>query len=257
MRRAEGAAAAGVTRLLSGIGPSARISLRRKCRFAHRAVLLFPTGLDHAIADFADQGLDVAAPIPSVLVRRRLCARYGLTHEACDVSVTRFRTPSTGVEVEVFLFPRISPALEQGIIDAERTFGFEDHVAVEVHTPDERTLERLMTILQRDTGLVFEGGGHNPHEGAAGSTMLYFVGQTAALTRRARFERFELYCRGDFSTLVERHPVDHNAVDRVYSDWVGADPRHLPSTARKPTLKSAKRRPDADHDDAEGGCAPA
>ncbi len=225
VRRAEGAAAAGVTRLLSGIGPSARISLRRKCRFAHRAVLLFPTGLDHAIADFADQGLDVAAPIPSVLVRRRLCARYGLTHEACDVSVTRFRTPSTGVEVEVFLFPRISPALEQGIIDAERTFGFEDHLAVEVHTPDERTLERLMTILQRDTGLVFEGGGHNP--------------------------------RGDFSTLVERHPVDHNAVDRVYSDWVGADPRHLPSTARKPTLKSAKRRPDADHGEAEGGCAPA
>ena len=156
----------------------------------------------------------------------------------------------------MFLFPRMAPALKQGIIDAERTFGFEDHVAVEVHMPDERTIERLVTILQHDAGLEFEGGGHNPHEGAAGSTMLYFVGQQAALTRGARFERFELYFRGNFSRLVERHPIDHKAVDRVYAAWAGAHPPHLPTTARKPTVEGAKRRAAADQDDAEGGWAP-
>ncbi len=232
--RAEMAAAADIPRVLPGIGPSARTALRASCTFAHRAVLLFPTSLDGAMRDFAANGLDASVPIPSVLVRRRLCHRYGLTNEACDISVIRARPSSAGIKLEVFLFPRTAPALEQAIIDAERRFGFEDHLALEVRRPDERTLESLMTILVHDAGLLFEGGGHNPHEGASGSTVLYFVGPTADQTTESRFERFELHCRGDFSAFVQRHLVDDTAVGRLYSDWAGAD-----------------------HDDAEDGCASA
>ncbi len=252
--RAETAAAADITCLFSGIGPSARSSLRRGCAFAHRAILLFPTDLDHALGDFSDRGLSLTAPIPSVLVRRRLCARYGLSHEACDVSVTRVRMPPTGVELEMFLFPKIAPALDQGIIDTERAFGFEDHLAFEVHTPDERTLERLMTILQHDAGLVFEGGGHNPNAGTAGSTVAYFVRQKAGLTEGPRFERFELYCYGDFSTVIDRHPVDQYEVGRIYSDWAGTDPSAFPTAAQAPTANGSEHRPNINRDDAADGC---
>ncbi len=232
-----------IAHLLPGISPSARTSLRRSCRFAHRAVLLFPTRLDDAIAEFSDRGLAVVAPIPSVVVRRRLCARYRLTHEACDVSVARVRTPATGVLIELFLFPKTAPALEQHIIDAERTFGFEDHLALEVDRPDERTFERLITILQHDAGLIFEGGGHNPHEGAAGSTVLYFVRQTEELSGGPRFERFELYCHGDFSSVVEQHPVHDDVVGRVYADWAALDP-----PVAEPVMQGASVRHDGPRD---------
>jgi hypothetical protein len=209
-----------LTALLPAAGAHGHAILRRSCRFAHRAVLLFPTALEHATADFAARGLEPLASVPSVLVRRRLCARYGLDSEACDVFVTRLRTPSsvTGHNLEVFLFPMTASALEPRIVGAERAFGFEDHVALEVVRPDVATIERLLSILQHDAALVFEGGGHNPHEGSNGSTVLYFVGRTATgPAKRRRLERFELYCQGDFSTVLDRQPIDHSAVERAYS----------------------------------------
>ena len=147
---------------------------------------------------------------------------------------------------------RSSRPLEQGIIDAERAFGFEDHIALEIHEPHERTLERLMTILEQDVGLIFEGGGHNPHEGPGGSTVLYFVRDTAGLTRGPRFERFELYCRGDFSTVVDRHPVHQDAVDRLYADWAASDPRRLPFATQPPMVKPTEQRSNGDHDAEDG-----
>ncbi|MDP2710088.1 MAG: hypothetical protein Q8O56_02625 [Solirubrobacteraceae bacterium] len=223
LQRAGAAAGADVTDLLPTVGPFARAALRRSCAYAHHGLLLFPASLDAAIGDFAARRLEPVAPVPSVLVRGRLCARFALEHDACDVSVTRLHSGprAAGHDLEVFAFPQTAPALRPEIVDAERLLGYEDHLAVHVAQPDTPTLDRLMTILQADAGLVFEGGGHNPHEGAAGATVLYFVGETArsAYGRRARFERFELYCEGDLSAVVDRHPVDREAVARAYARW--------------------------------------
>lgn len=199
------AAAVDVAGLLPAVGQPAVETLRRSCRFAHRAVLLFPSGLDAALDHFADLGLDPVAPVPSVLVRRRLCDRYGLAHDACDVTVTRLRssTRAGNHDLEVFLFPRTAPALHPSIVEAERRFGFEDHLALEDADPDEAVLGRLLGVLGRDAGLAFEGGGHNPHEGTTGTTVLYFAGRAGGSGLR----RFELSCRGDFSALVGRQRV--------------------------------------------------
>jgi hypothetical protein len=194
-------------------GGSASEGIRQSCTFAHCAILLFPDTVESAMRHFADQGLDPRPPVPSVLVRRRLCERYGLEHDACDVAVTRLRpSPNApGHTVEVFLFPRSAEALTPAIIENERTFRFENHLALDIVGPDEQRLERLMALLQRDVGLVWEGGGHNRYEGSHGSTVFYFVGD--------RFERWELHCDGDLSPLIDRHPVETARVTEVYDSW--------------------------------------
>lgn len=194
----------------------AAAAIRRSCTFAHSAILLFPDALDSAMRYFADQGLDPQPSVPSVLVRRRLCERYGLDHDACDVSVTRLR-PSPAAPshmLEVFLFPRTAEALRPAIIDNERAFQFENHLALDIAEPDERRLEALLVLLQSDVGLVWEGGGHNRFEGSRGSTVFYFVGE--------RFERWELHCEGDFSLLIDRHQVDSVRVAAVYASWTAS-----------------------------------
>ncbi len=196
------------------------------CRFTHRGVLLFPTSPESAIVYFADRGLEPTAAVPSVIVRRRLCDRYGIEFEACNVSITHLRAPlSSGHNLEVFLLPMTTAnALEPRIVADERRLGFEDHLAFEVTRPDVPTLEGLLSLLQHDAGLVFEGGGHNPHEG---STVFYFVGEDWRTASRtvSRFQRFELYCKGDFSTLIDCHPVDRGAVERLYTHWAGLGAR--------------------------------
>lgn len=204
---------------LAGLYPAAASALAGAfpadaCVFAHCAVLLFPETLDGALRHFAARGLHPQPPIPSVLVRRRLCERYGLDTAACDVSVTRVRTSpmsTTGHRLEVFLFPKNAAALDARIVEQERALGFENHVAFDIAQPDEQRLEGLIALLQQEAGLVWEGGGHNPYEGAGGSTMFYFVGR--------RFDRLELHCQGDFSAVVDRHPVRTEDVAKAYAAW--------------------------------------
>lgn len=204
--RAEGAARADLGDLLPAVGPFAQATLRRSCADAHHALLLFPTTVAAALDHVSARGLDPVEPIASGLVRERLCARYGLALDACEVSLTHLRTPSpaAGRHLDVFLFPRTAPALRAQIVDREREHRFEDHVAFEVGRPDEPTLERLVTLLQDDAGLVFECGEHNPHEGWGGGTVLYFVAETGRLRRPGdeRVRRVELCCAGDFSALA-------------------------------------------------------
>lgn len=208
-------AAADPASLIVKGGPAAE-AIGEFCAFAHCAVLLFPDTIDDAMRYFADQGLDPRPPVPSVLVRRRLCERYGLEHDACEVTVTRLRpSPSApGHIVEVFLFPRTAEALTPAIIESERTFRFENHLALDIVEPDEQRLEGLMALLQRDVGLVWEGGGHNRYEGSRGSTVLYFLSDC--------FERWELHCDGDFSALIDRHPVESARVAQIYDSWTGS-----------------------------------
>ncbi|MDX6676086.1 MAG: hypothetical protein QOE31_138 [Solirubrobacteraceae bacterium] len=227
LEQAAEAAAGDVVDLLPPVGAPAERVLRRSCAFAHRALLLFPSDLPAATADLRARGLEPTRPLPSVVVRRRLCARHRLDHAACDVSVVRVRAlgaPADGYHLELFLFARSAAALTPSIVHSERTWRFEDHVALEVGGADEAALERIVILLQQQAGLLFEGGGHNPHEGPAGSTVLYFVGETRprGITAAPPFRRYELYCSGDRSSLLARHAVDRAAVARTYSRWAAA-----------------------------------
>jgi hypothetical protein len=204
-----------------------------RCRFAHRGVLVFPTSVDNAIVYFAERGLQPTPVVPSVIVRRRLSDRYGIQFEACEVSITHLGAAlsATGHNLEVFLFPLATAnALEPRMVRDERRLGFENHLAFEVMTPDVPTLEGLLAALQQDAGLVFEGGGHNRHED---TTVFYFVREDWRTSSRScgRFQRFELYCNGDFSTVIGRHPVDHRAVEGVYSNWTDLGRRFESSAA--------------------------
>lgn len=228
-RHAVSAMSADVASLFSA-ETSAAAAVRQCATFAHCGILLFPQTVDSAVQHFAELGLDPLPPVPSVLVRRRLCERYGLTAQACEIYITKLRaTPEPGAHhlIEVFLFPRTAAALEPHIIHQEQTLEFENHIALQINQPDERLLERLMVLLQNNAGLIWEGGGHNPYEGAGGTTVLYFVRDQSVITaHRPVFERYELRCQGDFSSVVNRHPVDVAAVTETYTAW--ANSRHLP-----------------------------
>jgi hypothetical protein len=188
------------------------------CDFTHCAVLLFPNDLVSAMDYFAARGLDPLPPSPSVLVRRRISERYGLAIERCPVWITGLRPPGLRARthlVEVFLFPRTAEAWSPELADNERSLGYENHVAFDIREPNERLLERLIRLLPVGTGLVWEGGGHNPHDGRRGCTVLYFVGR--------RSQRWELRCEGDFSSVVDGHPVDAARVARAYATWTAGE----------------------------------
>ena len=200
--------------LPQGASSQTLAAVRETCRFAHSGVLLFPTELGAALHYFSERDLDPLPVTPSVLVRRRLCERYGLAAEDCRVSITGLRPLDAGFRhhiVEVFLLPKTADAWSSAVADDERVFGFENHLAFDIARPDERLLEQLMTLLQAGTGLVWEGGGHNPHDGPRGSTVFYFVG--------GRSLRWELRCEGDVSAIVARHQVDATKVARAYAEW--------------------------------------
>jgi hypothetical protein len=224
LRYANYASSADVATLLPpDASAAAAAAVREYCSFAHCGILLFPDTLDLALRYFTECGFDPLPPVPSVLVRRRLSERYDLTTEACEVVITRLRTfPGRRAHypLEVFLFPRTARALEPRIVHSERSSGFENHIAFQVSQPDDQLLERLMALLQDDAGMVWEGGGHNPYEGTNGTTVLYFVRNRSATPRL--IERWELHCRGDFSSVVDRHPVDAAAVARTYAAWADA-----------------------------------
>jgi hypothetical protein len=221
-------------------GPPTRL-VAGNCDFAHCAVLLFPSELDAAITCLTAGGLAPHPPVPSVVVKRRLMARYQLAGANCDVWVTRLHPGAgerPGPTVEVFLFPRTSTALDELIVAQERRFGFENHVAFQVRCPTVPLLHTLFEELCGGGGLLWEGGGHNPHEGGSGSTVLYFVRDPAPGAVRSGFERWELHCPGDFREFLADRPVDSQAVARAYRRWAQTRVEHLPS-AQDPSDRPA------------------
>lgn len=223
VRRAESAASTCVSELLPVTAPAAGLPelVREHCDFAHRGVLLFPSTCDEAMRYFDAAGYAPSAPVPSVVVAGRVGARHGVAPRLCGIRVGRLHVAAGDARipgVEVFLFPHTSPAWNPEIAAHEREFGFEEHTALHVRRPDEELLTALMTALHRDAGLIWEGGGVNPGEGETGNSVLYFVRGGPSTTGRERFERWELCCPGDFGTFIARHPVDRDAVERLYRD---------------------------------------
>lgn len=201
-------------------GEAARLT-EDHCAFDHCAVLLSPRSLAAGLEYLERRGLAPSPPVPSTVVRRRLIERYGLGPEDCDVHITRLhlelpnghRRPA----VEVFLFPRTCPELDDHIERSEIAHGFEDHTAFTVARPDPPLLDRLVTAWRREGGLHWEGGGHNPREGGPqGTTVMYFVRSPASSSDR---RRFELHCAGDLTAFISGIAVDTESVGRAYTAW--------------------------------------
>jgi len=71
-------------------------------------------------------------------------------------------------------------------VDGERTYGFEDHLALTLHKPDTHLLTGITTAIRTDAGLLLESWPHIPHEGPQGSTAMYFVRQRSSLAHNER-----------------------------------------------------------------------
>jgi hypothetical protein len=190
------------------------------CVFDHCAVLLFPQSLDGGLRDLERCGLDPLPLVPSTVVRRRVSERYGLDADRCGIHLTRLRVDLPNgrrhAAVEVFLFPKDSAEHSQRIEDSEIAHEFERHTAFELARPAARTLAELVAAWRAGAGLLWEGGGHNPHEGDQGSTVLYFVRDGAHPAHR---RRFELHCAGDLRACTDRLDMEIDAVNRAYAAW--------------------------------------
>jgi hypothetical protein len=206
-------------------GEAARLT-EQACLFDHCGVLLFPDTLEAGLRHLDRLGLAPLPAVPSVVVRHRLVTRYLLDPVGCDVAITRLRLELPDgrrhAAVEVFLFPRDRAGYHSRIEDNEVAHGFERHTAFVVRRPSTTLLARLVASWRTDAGLLWEGGGYNPHEGGPeGSTVLYFVRDQAYQTQR---RRFELHCAGDFRDFLAGRARDVDAVDRAYRRWQATGP---------------------------------
>ncbi|CAL9302769.1 hypothetical protein [Streptomyces sp. SudanB182_2057] len=229
VRDARHASTAPASELLAPLRPggTAAALTERECTFDHCAVLLFPVTLEAGLRHLAERGLAPLPAVPSTVVRARLATRHGLDPARCDVHITRLRlTLPDGRRhpaVEVFLFPRDSEAFDERIEAAESAHGFENHTAFVVGRPSGPLLRRLVTAWHAEAGLLWEGGGHNPHEGGpGGSTVTYFVRDHRSPARR---RRFELHCAGDLRGATDGLPRPAEAVRHAYEAWPAA-PEH-------------------------------
>ncbi|MCK8681635.1 hypothetical protein [Streptomyces lichenis] len=186
-------------------------AIRSECAVSHCGTLLFPPTEEAALAHFRRNGWKVSAPIPSVLVKRRLTERYGLPGDT-TVLVTRVR-PATGPEVEVFLFPKSCPRYTEDIAEEERIHGFENHVGLFMGRARGDSLRYLADRLEVDGELVYEGSAHNPHEN---TTMVYFAPGARVAAARRRFPRWEVQCPGDLTAVVKDRPVRAVALAEAY-----------------------------------------
>ncbi|MEU3412710.1 MULTISPECIES: hypothetical protein [unclassified Streptomyces] len=226
IRDARHASTAPASELLAPLRPdgTAAALTERECTFDHCAVLLFPVTLEAGLRHLEERGLAPLPTVPSTVVRARLGARHRLDPARCEVHITRLRLRLPDgrrhAAVEVFLFPRDSEGFDERVAAAESAYGFENHTAFVVDRPSAPLLGRLVTAWHTEAGLLWEGGGHNPHEGGPqGSTVTYFVRDHR---RPARRRRFELHCAGDLRAAVAGLPRPAEAVRRAYEAWPAA-----------------------------------
>ncbi|MFB8141716.1 hypothetical protein [Streptomyces parvus] len=171
-----------------GVAPGVMASLAARCEFDHVASLVFPDRVEDVVDLLHRWGFEVCAPVPSVVVRDRLVRRHVLDADDCDVSIVKARpgrTPRGSQGLEVFVFPR--PRKDDPVAAAERRSRQEDHFALRVTHPGDGGLDLVRRLLAESLSIVPDGGGHNPYDGAGGSSVLYFT---------APGGRLELTCDG-------------------------------------------------------------
>lgn len=171
-----------------------------RCGLSHAAVLVFPRSLSGLHDHLHTIGLTVEEISHSVVVRDRLCRRYGLPRDSVNVRILRAPVSArdrVSCMIEIFALPVGGPGALEQLAACERASGQEAHVALEVRDPDAVVLSGLRSLLI-EAGLRSDGGGYSEHEDA---TVLYFrVGD-----RPEGIRRLELIAAGRHPAVLAAH----------------------------------------------------
>ncbi|ARP73446.1 hypothetical protein LK07_30810 [Streptomyces pluripotens] len=181
--------------------------LAAACRVDHLAVMIFPTDLDTARAELARRGLPSRAPLPSTVVRERVRRRLDHTAEP-DVRILHIPVAGSDGDprvIEAFVLADPDRRFDDVARD-ERLHRWEDHLAVTTEAAP-RHLPALCALLRDHCGLHPDGGGHNPADGSAGRTVLYFTRHRTPPPpfRNGLPHRLELVVPGRHDDLLHTH----------------------------------------------------
>ncbi|TDV48648.1 methyltransferase [Actinophytocola oryzae] len=173
----------------------------------HIGLVVFPDWESEVVEFLKLCGLAVAEPVPSTVVAARLAERYGQPPANLPVSIVIGGLGNHADRaVEVFVLPGLQNRADgDGIAARERRGGFETHVAFEVRP---ECLDVARKLVCHRTGLVADGGGHNPFEqaGDGGRSVFYFAAQDGTGNRREHgFHRLELFCAGHHEKALREH----------------------------------------------------
>jgi hypothetical protein len=193
---------AALAEMLPDLSEKDRAAINSHCRFAHAAVLIFPMRSVDLEEDLRAYGLTVRQITTSVIIKDRLCLRYGLPQTGLDVRIVRAAVngeEDRQREIEVFLLALEPDTEMQRIAADERANSHETHVAFEVGTPDMVVLSGLHAILTGPGSMSPDGGGYNGHEDA---TVLYF--RNASRSSQPH-RRLELVTAGHHAEILRVH----------------------------------------------------
>ena len=208
-----------IAELLPGLSRDQADAIAARCGLSHAAVLVFPRSLSGLHDHLHTIGLTVEEISHSVVVRDRLCRRYGLPRDSVNVRILRAPVSAHDREscmIEIFALPVGEPGALEQLAARERASGQEAHVALEVHEPDTVVLSGLRSLLI-EAGLRSDGGGYSEHEDA---TVLYFrVGD-----RLEGIRRLELIAAGHHSAILAAHlgEPEEDPATRLLQQMTGA-----------------------------------
>ncbi|HEV2638212.1 MAG TPA: methyltransferase [Actinocrinis sp.] len=204
-------------------GPRAAVDRSLSAAFCHVGILVFPDRAEDVAEYLRNRGMAVHTPIPSVVVRQRLAARYAVAPERLPVDIITGEMPD-GRCLEVFVLPGLADrAAPDGMAELERRGQTESHFAFELPGADRDRVDALRAALAEDHGLVPGGGGYNPDEDAAagGRSVFYFEAAPGARADRAAragnpdqadqpggaadVHRIELACAGEYQESLAEH----------------------------------------------------
>ena len=172
-----------------------RAALAEHAGFSHAAVLVFPSTLDGLGSELARHGITTGSITPSVVVRDRLSARYGVQADELTIGILRAQVAGGAGEVEIFAMA--TPPEFEHIAADEREHGHENHFGLAVQHADPIVLSGLRAAI--GARMRPDGGGYNRHEN---TTVLYF---RDAHNPRPEFRRLELISTGHFAPLLATH----------------------------------------------------
>ncbi|MCX4091473.1 hypothetical protein [Nocardia sp. alder85J] len=195
--------------------------LRDRLILDHAAALVFPPTAAALHRRLTDAGFRVVDTVPSVIVRQRLCKRYGIAPADCAVFILR-ACRETGdaappQRLELF-YPApagtADPAWRRARAD-ERAHNRETHFAFTVPEFDSNTYHAIRRHFAESSGLRPDGGGWNPHERShgPGCSTFYFAGP-GTVPGKPWPRRLEIICGGLHADELTAHGVSLPSANR-------------------------------------------
>jgi hypothetical protein len=145
-------------------------------------------------------GLRPGPVVPSVIVRERLAARYGVDPLSLPVWITHAVVDGNAARaLELFLVPAGALPVGGVLAAEERELNLQSHFAFATDSPDESTLVELHRMLTGDGVMDCDGGGINTYENVSA----FYFKRPGRLGRWPC--RLELVVGGSYPELIKTH----------------------------------------------------